>query len=84
MDSDFEPYLQYLISDDVYAGFGMEPTADDTFPVDLSAVPESELAQMSDALFDELDSEAPDLRAMERYEAICDELRLRELKSGVA
>lgn len=69
-------------------GFSVDaPTSadiDDGFPSDLSSTPESRLLVLSDALFLELDSEMPDLRAMERYLAICDELALRQIRSGVA
>ena len=58
--------------------------ADDYFPTDLSAVSECRLVQLSDALFVELDSEMPDLRATERYQAVCDEFMLRQISSGVA
>ncbi|WP_346028173.1 hypothetical protein [Arthrobacter parietis] len=57
---------------------------DDDFPVDLSSVPERRLAELCDALFLELDSEMPDLRALERYQAACDELAFRQSISGIA
>jgi hypothetical protein len=57
---------------------------DDDFPTDLSAIPESRLFQLCDTLFLELDSEMPDLRAMERYQTVCDELAHRQISSGVA
>ena len=57
---------------------------DDDFPVDLSSVPECRLARLCDALFLELDSEMPDPRAMEHYQAACDELTFRQISSGVA
>lgn len=56
----------------------------DDFPPDLSSVSDCGLVQLCDALFLELDSEMPDLRAMERYQAVCDELLLRRIHSGVA
>lgn len=57
---------------------------DDDFPTDLSTTPESRLFQLCDTLFLELDSEMPDLRAIERYQTVCDELTLRQISSGVA
>lgn len=57
---------------------------DDDFPIDLSSTPECHLFQLCDTLFLELDSETPDLRAMERYQTVCDELTLRQISSGVA
>ena len=70
------------------SSFSIEPPTpgdiDDVFPTDLSSVPEGRLAQLCDALFLELDSERPDPRAMERYQAICDEFTLRQISSGVA
>lgn len=69
-------------------GFSVDPPTsadiDDGFPSDLSSTPESRLLVLSDALFLELDSEMPDLRAMERYLTLCDELALRQIRSGVA
>jgi hypothetical protein len=56
---------------------------DDDFPTDLSSASEQHLFELCDALFLELDSEAPDLRAMERYQTICDELTLRQMISGM-
>lgn len=68
--------------------FSVDPSAlaevDDDFPTDLSSTPEDRLFQLCDTLFLELDSETPDLRAMERYQTVCDELALRQLSSGVA
>jgi hypothetical protein len=57
--------------------------SDDDFPTDLSSAPEQRLVELCDALFLELDSETPDLRAMERYQTICDELTLRQMSAGM-
>ncbi|WP_323958655.1 hypothetical protein GC088_08810 [Arthrobacter sp. JZ12] len=57
---------------------------DDDFPSDLSAETACRLTELCDSLFIELDSDSPDLRAMERYQAVCDELSLRHIASGVA
>jgi hypothetical protein len=75
----------YQLSNYSYSVNLPEPLeADDGFPGDLSVVPEHRLAQLCDMLFLELDSQMPDLRAMERYQAVCDELTLRQIRSGVA
>lgn len=66
---------------------GLDPAEnenDDGFPADLSRSTDCDLLQRCDELFVELDSEMPDLRAMERYQAICDELTRRQFDSGVA
>lgn len=62
------------------AGFDEE----DCFPTDLAAETECRLMGLADTLFNELDSPSPDLRALEHYQAVCDELAIRGLDSGVA
>lgn len=79
-----EPYLHQFYSDSFDLAPVIDAEGDDDFPTDFASLSECELVQLSDALFDELDSETPDLRAMERYESICDELSIRQLRSGVA
>ena len=74
-----DPLSTYSLSAHLRASLGI----DDDFPTDLSSAPEWRLVELCDALFLELDSETPDLRAMERYQTICDELTLRQMSSGM-
>lgn len=75
--STVEPDLlsSFTISVDPY----LFDESDVGFPEDLSSVTEHYLVQLCDGLFNELDSDVPDLRALERYLAVCDELALRQL-----
>ncbi|GAB3546330.1 hypothetical protein GCM10027404_06550 [Arthrobacter tumbae] len=86
MDAQLRSFIEPLLpsSEDSAVNAPAWTETDDDFPLDLSSVPEDRLAQLCDALFLELDSETPDLRAMERYQAACDELMIRQLNSGVA
>lgn len=77
-----DPSLESKLLADSSLALGFDD--DDGFPADLSTESECRLTQLCDELFTELDSEAPDLRAMERYQAACDELALRRITSGVA
>lgn len=67
-----------------YLGLDVTELNDDGFPADLPSVARCELEFLCNELFVGLDSETPDLRAMERYQAICDELSHRELSAGAA
>ncbi|MFJ6278790.1 hypothetical protein [Arthrobacter subterraneus] len=80
------PELQEFPTDSLFDNCfdGLAEPSDDNFPSDLSSLPECRLIELSDTLFIELDSEMPDLRTLERYQTVCDELTLRQNNRGVA
>jgi hypothetical protein len=80
------PELQEFPTDSFFDSYfdGLAEPVDDDFPPDLSSLPECQLIALSDTLFSELDSEMPDLRSLERYQTVCDELALRHTGRGVA
>lgn len=80
------PELQEFSTDSFFDSYfdGLAAPVEDDFPSDLSSLPECRLIELSDTLFIELDSEMPDLRALERYQSVCDELMLRQTDWGVA
>lgn len=79
---ELQEFPTYSLFDHCFDGLA-EPI-DDSFPSDLSSLPECRLIELSDTLFIELDSELPDLRSLERYQTVCDELTLRQNNRGVA
>lgn len=78
-----EPQFQQLFSN-TFDPLGLVDDDAEGFPSDLSPLSDYQLISLADSLFHELDSSTPDLRAMERYETICDELTARQINSGVA